>query len=47
MSSAWYMDDDVTVDQREEHHKSPKQFLEIGQLKEKTGVLVFKVSSMA
>jgi len=43
MSLAWYMDDDRAVDQREEHHLNPKEFLTFEQVKERTGVIAFRV----
>lgn len=43
MVSAWFMDDSDS-DQRLEHHKSPPEFLDLEQLRRRTGVLYWKVS---
>lgn len=43
MVSAWLMDDDTQTDQRQEHHKSPPEFIDLDRLAKRTGVLYWKV----
>lgn len=45
MVRAWYMDDEQT-DQRLEHHRNPKKFIQLDELLKKTGVEYFPVSSI-
>lgn len=44
MVRAWFMDDDVDLDQRLEHHRNPPEFVELCELLALTGVEYFKVS---
>lgn len=44
MVQAWYMDDG-SYDQREEHHKSPPEYVDLDDLFNLTGVEYFKVST--
>ncbi|KAH9373754.1 hypothetical protein HPB48_016600 [Haemaphysalis longicornis] len=43
MVRAWYMDDDLTVDQREEHQLSPPVPASLDEIRSKSGVLYWKV----
>nr|CAI5865943.1 unnamed protein product [Callosobruchus analis] len=43
MVRAWYMDEDKS-DQRNEHHKNPPEFVDIGDLKKLTGCEYFKIN---
>lgn len=43
MVRAWYMDDDLTTDQRLEHHRNPPAYIDLKELYELTGVKYFKV----
>jgi len=37
------MDDDRSVDQREQHHLNPPKFIDFDEVNAKTGVVRFKV----
>lgn len=42
MVRAWYMDSEQT-DQRLEHHRNPPKFIDLDELRKKTGVEYFQV----
>ena len=43
MVNAWYMNDNDSEDQRSPRHLSPPVYVDLDQLKSKTGVLYYKV----
>jgi hypothetical protein len=43
MVRVWYMDTDVKSDQRLEHHRTPKEYLDLQTLNKLTGVEYFNV----
>lgn len=43
MVRAWYMNSHDDQDQRTERHMDPPQFISLDELKQKTGVLYWKV----
>uniref|UniRef100_A0A2R5LHW8 Acireductone dioxygenase n=1 Tax=Ornithodoros turicata TaxID=34597 RepID=A0A2R5LHW8_9ACAR len=45
MVRAWYMDDDTTTDQREEHQLNPPVPLSLDEVREKSGVLYWKLDA--
>ncbi|XP_054156882.1 acireductone dioxygenase-like [Oppia nitens] len=45
MVNAWYMNDNDAEDQRSERHLSPKEFVSLDELKQKTGVLYFEIDA--
>ncbi|KAI5756492.1 hypothetical protein M8J77_025471 [Diaphorina citri] len=45
MVRVWYMDTDVVSDQRLEHHRTPKEFLDLQTLNKLTGVEYFNIES--
>lgn len=46
MVQAWYMNDNDNEDQRSERHLSPPNYIDIDELKTKTGILYWNVSSI-
>ena len=42
MVRAWYMDDDTSVDRREDHMRNPPKFVDLKELEE-LGILYFQV----
>lgn len=46
MVQAWYMNSNDDEDQRSERHLSPPQFVQLDELKNKTGVLYWEVSGV-
>ncbi|KAH7969941.1 acireductone dioxygenase [Rhipicephalus sanguineus] len=45
MVRAWYMDDDSSIDQREEHQLDPPVPVSLDELREKSGVLYWKLNA--
>uniref|UniRef100_A0A224YPW9 Acireductone dioxygenase n=1 Tax=Rhipicephalus zambeziensis TaxID=60191 RepID=A0A224YPW9_9ACAR len=45
MVRAWYMDEDSSVDQREEHQLDPPVPVSLDELREKSGVLYWKLNA--
>ncbi|KAH7954459.1 hypothetical protein HPB49_018759 [Dermacentor silvarum] len=45
MVRAWYMDDDLSTDQREEHQLEPPVLVSLDEVREKSGVLYWKLNA--
>ncbi|XP_050039079.1 acireductone dioxygenase [Dermacentor andersoni] len=45
MVRAWYMDDDLSTDQREEHQLDPPVPVALDEIREKSGVLYWKLNA--
>ncbi|KAH6935985.1 hypothetical protein HPB50_012074 [Hyalomma asiaticum] len=45
MVRAWYMDDDLSTDQREEHQQDPPLPVSLDEVRDKSGVLYWKLNA--